>query len=121
MKAVFDTNILVDFLRGVPQAKEEIARYSTPLISIVTWMEILVGASSAKEEELLKKFLGRFTLHGLGQEIAERAVSIRKDMRIKLPDAIIWATAKTESCLLVTRNVKDFDENSVDVRVPYVL
>ena len=51
----------------------------------------------------------------------KRAVQLRKTKRIKLPDAIIWATAQVHQCLLVTRNTRDFDVNEPGVRVPYAL
>jgi len=37
----------------------------------------------------------------------------------KLPDAVIWATADSEGCILVTRNTKDFDGNHPMIRIPY--
>jgi len=36
-------------------------------------------------------------------------------------DAIIYATAQQEDCLLVTRNTKDFPSDLPDVRCPYTL
>ena len=44
MIAVFDTNIVIDALNGVPEADEEYGRYDRVLISDVTWLEILSGA-----------------------------------------------------------------------------
>ena len=44
MKALMDTNILIDYLNGIDAAREEIGRYETPLISAITWMEVMVGA-----------------------------------------------------------------------------
>ena len=41
-------------------------------------------------------------------EIAERTISIRKSLRIKVPDAIIAATALEYSLQLVSRNEEDF-------------
>lgn len=43
VKALLDTNILIDFLNGVPQARDEIARYRRTAISIITWMEVMAG------------------------------------------------------------------------------
>ena len=48
-----------------------------------------------------------------------RAVELRRERRLRLPDAIIWATARCAGCLLVTRNTGDFPEDEPDVRVPY--
>ena len=44
MKAVFDTNLVIDALNGVAAADTEYKRYSEVLISRITWMEVLVGA-----------------------------------------------------------------------------
>ena len=44
VKALFDTNILVDYLNAVPQARTELQRYTEKAISIITWMEVMVGA-----------------------------------------------------------------------------
>ena len=41
--------------------------------------------------------------------------------RIKLPDAIIWATAQTNHRILITRNTKDFAKNEPGVMIPYHL
>ncbi|MFP3560880.1 VapC toxin family PIN domain ribonuclease, partial [Paraburkholderia sp. SIMBA_049] len=49
VKALFDTNILIDYLGGVGGAKKELARYEYRAISIITWMEVLVGATPEDE------------------------------------------------------------------------
>lgn len=50
---------------------------------------------------------------------AQKAVQLRKSLRLKLPDAIILATADEEGCILVTRNTKDFKVSDPRVRIPY--
>src|ERR1700687_4018816 len=107
VKAVFDTNILVDYLSAVPQARIELQRYTEKAISIITWMEVMVGATG-DVEDATRSFLGAFDVIALDAEIAERAVSLRRGHHIKLPDAIIRATAQTHAMLLVTRNTRDF-------------
>ena len=47
VKALFDTNILIDALKGIKQARAELERYDQAAISIITWMEVMVGAESA--------------------------------------------------------------------------
>jgi hypothetical protein len=117
VKALFDTNILIDYLNGVPQARSELAAFSEASISIVTWMEVMAGAP-AKTATQTRAFLNRFEILGLGTEIAERAVHIRRTHKIKLPDAVVWASAQVERALLVTRNTKDFPVDP-GVRHPY--
>lgn len=120
MRALLDTNILIDYLNGIAEAKDEIARYEQPLISLITWMEVLVGAQPDEEAEV-KRFLRRFVRIDLHNAIAERAVVLRRSRRIKLPDAIVWATAIDQGALLVTRNTKDFSAKDSGVRVPYLV
>jgi predicted nucleic acid-binding protein len=64
-------------------------------------------------------FLRDFSLVELTRPIAREAVAIRRSRRVRLPDAIIWATARHQSALLVTRNTKDFPPDEPGVRVPY--
>lgn len=120
VKALLDTNILVDYLNAVPQARTELQRYQDKTISIVTWMEVMVGAGPGLEQAT-RSFLGGFKVFPVDERIAERAVDLRRDHRIKLPDAVIWATAQVHALLLVTRNVKDFPEGDPGVRAPYRL
>jgi len=121
MKAVFDTNILIDYLNGIEAAKEELERFSKPAISLITWMEVLIGAKTREEEQTLRHFLERFETVELSDLVAEEAVRIRREHRLKLPDAIVWATATAQDALLVTRNTKDFPNSEPSVRVPYQL
>ncbi|HEX2592578.1 MAG TPA: type II toxin-antitoxin system VapC family toxin [Rhizomicrobium sp.] len=118
MKALFDTNILIDYLNNVKPAKAELARYSDKAISIVTWMEVMVG-SDAHTEAGTRRFLSEFEIIPLNDVVAERAVLLRKTHRLKLPDAVIWASAQTQSMLLITRNTKDFPISDPGVRAPY--
>lgn len=120
MRAVIDTNILVDFLRGMQAARVELSHYDAPAISPITWMEVMAGTTAATETAA-RAFLASFDLLPIDAAVAERAVEIRKSMRIKLPDAIIWATAQVHQCLLVTRNSRGFDPNDPGVRAPYVV
>ncbi|WP_311029483.1 type II toxin-antitoxin system VapC family toxin [Mesorhizobium koreense] len=120
VKALFDTNILIDYLNAVPQARNEFGRYEAISISVISWMEVLVGAPP-EVEEATRAFLAGFGMIELDREVAERAVSLRREHGIKLPDAIIWAAADIHSLLLVTRNTKDFGEDTPGIRVPYVL
>ncbi len=120
VKALFDTNILVDYLNAVPAARSELERYTEKAISIITWMEVMVGASDDLELAT-RGFLSSFDIVVIDERIADRAVSLRRQHRIKLPDAVIWATAQTHALLLVTRNTKDFPHGDPGIRAPYKL
>src|SRR5215210_2937102 len=119
MNALFDTNILIDYLNGVEASQRELDRYRTRLVSIVTWMEVLAGAHDDAEEGVIHMFLREFRIVEITRLIAREAVEIRRTRRCRLPDALIWASARAESALLVTRNTKDFPSDDPGVRVPY--
>jgi predicted nucleic acid-binding protein len=120
MKAVLDTNILIDYLNGIAAARDEIRRYQRPMISLITWMEVMVGAV-ADEELQIRIFLRRFDCIPVDAAVAEAAVRLRRELRLKLPDAIVYASAANEGALLVTRNTKDFAADDPGIRVPYRL
>ena len=48
-----------------------------------------------------------------------KRVQLRRARRLRLPDALIWATDRRRGSLLVTRNTKDFPKDDPGVRVPY--
>lgn len=121
MRAVFDTNILIDYLNGANPAAEELRRYHTRMISIITYVEVLVGVRGTSSEPAVRRFLSSFRNQSLTSSVAEQAVDLRKELGLKLPDALIYATARAEGCLFVSRNTKDFPEEWPDVRVPYRL
>ena len=120
VKALFDTNVLIDYLNGIDAAAQELGRYASKAISLITWMEVMAGAAP-EEEAAVRAWLQSFEVLALDEATAERAVAIRKARRIRLPDAVIWATAQVHERLLVSRNTKDFPETEPGVRLPYVL
>ena len=115
--AIFDTNILIDFLNTVPAARTEFNRYQRQFISHVTWIEVMAGAT-AEDEAFLRKFLSTFEILRLTDEIAEEAFLLRRQRRLKLPDAIMLGTAIHRGVVLVTRNTRDFERGD-GVRIPY--
>lgn len=120
VKVLVDTSVLIDFLRGAPEARKELARYDDVAISSVSWMEVMIGAPRELADPT-RAFLGRFELVGLDRDVAEAAVEIRQAHGMKLPDAIVWASARCHGRLLVTRDVRDFPAGEPGVREPYSL
>lgn len=117
--AVFDTNILIDFSYQNEQAARVIKSYPGRLISIVTWIEFLTGVPYPYIEKAKGFLEDMFEIIYPEQAVYEMTVQLRREQRLKLPDAMIYATAKTEGVVLVTRNTNDFDGNQPDVHVPY--
>jgi len=119
MKAVIDSDVLIDYLQGVDAAKAELDRYRRPLYSVISFMELLCGAQSDVERKAAENLLSMMERVDISEAIARRAVEVRKKHRLKLPDAIVLASAEAEDCLLVTRNTKDFPRGHPQIRFPY--
>ncbi len=117
-RGLFDTNILIDFLAGHPDARAEVGRFQDLAISIVTWMEVLVGTSEQRSSET-KLAMKELQVVPLSPEVVELTILLRRERRLKLPDAMILASAITGNWVLVTRNTRDFQEQEGAVRIPY--
>ena len=122
---LFDTNILADALKGIPEACQELRYYANPAISTVTWMELIAGAPLS-EQARARAFRDAFqfeiihTDEAIMHEAAQvRGASIRSPPKIALPDAIIRATGNITRRLIITRNKKDVV--GPNIRIPHEL
>ena len=107
--AVFDTNILIDLFNNRVEAADAIDHAASHrAISLITWMEVMVGAKKYHQEQRTRMALSTFNIINISQDIAERSVALRQEYKLKLPDAIILATAQLHRLELITRNTKDF-------------
>ena len=121
MTGFFDTNILIDYLNGLPEARETLDPFTRRVISRITWMEVMVGVKDTPGENVARNFLSQFEIHELTADSAEAAVTLRRHHvpKLRLPDAIILASARLIGCRLTTRNTRDFPSDSADIHVPY--
>ena len=83
-------------------------------------MEILGHRFGDKgEEKFIQELLELFNMLYIDREIADKVIEIRKKERIKLPDAIIAATAISNELFLITRNIDDFKKIEVSISNPF--
>jgi predicted nucleic acid-binding protein len=119
--AVFDTNILIDYLNGEVKAKNIIEQYDQIAISVITYVEVMAGVKDVHKKDV-ECFLKSFQILNFDEKMTEDIVKVRNTLRVKLPDAIILATARENKAILVTRNSKYFSKNNQqDVVIPYKL
>ncbi len=119
--ALFDTCILIDYARGVPESHDLIHTCPGRYISAVTWLEFLAGIPEARTPAAEAFLENNFGIIPIDEDVLEYALRIRRKTKLKLPDALIYACAKMKNVLLVTRNTKDFDPAWIDIHVPYNL
>jgi predicted nucleic acid-binding protein len=118
--AFFDTNILIDWLNARNAAITELKLYDRYRISRVVWTEVLAGEPDATRRSV-ERLIAPFEIVELDATIAMRAAEIRHANRMKLMDALIYATARVHDAVLVTRNTKDFPPGTPGIHVPYTL
>ena len=98
-----DTDIFIDHLRGT---HELTARRHRLHFSVVTRAELIAGNSAT---DAVTALLAPFKEISVDRAVAERAGRIRRESGVRLPDALIAATALVNGLSLVTRNRSDFD------------
>lgn len=114
VKYLWDTNIAIYYLqrqfpRDAEKFMDEVVKVSHPCISAITEIELLCWRSSTEKDiDVLNRFIKDALVIELEQKIKVKAANIRKDLKIKLPDAIIAATALEYSLTLITRDIRDF-------------
>lgn len=108
---LLDTNTVIDFFNvRLPQTGIALLSTVEPYISVVTRIELFASASiSEKEKTSLEEFVQVATIFdSINEDIVKQTILIRQQHRVKLPDAIIAATAMVHKLTLVSRNTSDF-------------
>lgn len=73
------------------------------VISVISFMELLSFLDITEEDEKkIRLFLGNCELSELQEQVREQTIQLRRKYRIKLPDAVIAATAIIEDLTLIT-------------------
>ncbi len=117
--ALLDSNIIIYLSkREIPLSFLD--QFDEHYISVITYMEVLgYKFRDAEEEEFIRNILGVFRILYIDQKIADMTIEIRKEAHIKLPDAIIAATAKVTNLNLITRNIDDFEKIEIQITNPF--
>lgn len=101
-RLLYDTDVLIDHLQGrrkLPTG-DDLAYSCVSRAELYSWAEA--------DEDRIDGFLDPFEEVIIDREIAEQAGRIRRESRIKLPDALVAAAALLSRRQLVTRNANDF-------------
>lgn len=102
VKAVLDTNAVIYLQRGVLADSLPKGEY---FISIITEMELLSYPELDEAQHAwLTKFINEIETVGIDEEIKQAAILLRRQYRLKLPDAIIAATAIVRDAVLYSND-----------------
>ena len=99
---VLDTNVILYFLGGRLADPFPAGAYT---ISVISELELLAypGLDSS-EEQRIRDFLADVSITDLTQSVKQHAVNLRKRFGLKLPDAIVAATALALEATLLTND-----------------
>jgi len=128
IKYIWDTNTVIYYLQQQfpPNAEkfmDESLKDAQPCISAITEIELLCWKTAIEKDlEVLRDFISNTLVIELERPIKLKTADIRKEHKIKLPDAVIAATAVIYDLILITRNVSDF-KNIPELKIidPYNL
>lgn len=112
---LIDTNIIIYLLDGV--LPDFSLAYLAKIIetesniSVVTQMEVLgYSFESISDENQTNDFINKCVVLPLDFNVVQTVIKLRKKNKLKLPDAIIAATAIVHNLTLITRNENDFSK-----------
>lgn len=111
---LFDTDVLIWYLRGHEEARRLLDSIRNPALSAVTYMELAQGCRDKRELALLKNDLATrdARIYPIGEDISHRAMALIETHALsdglQLADALIAATALVRDMPLVTGNARHF-------------
>jgi len=121
---LIDTNVVIGYLSNQLPPESALVIGQLPcVISVITRIE-LIGWYNATPAQLEKihLFVDQAQIYNLSEEIIQQTIALRQQYKIKLPDAIIAATAMVHNHALLTRNAEDFKNiTNLNFENPWVI
>ena len=111
---LLDTNAVIYFLDAILSEKamdfiENRLDETGSFISVISKIELLGWqAPSIHAMRQVEKFVADSHIVSLTDEIVEKTIELKQNQKIKLPDAVIAATALVNGFILISRNDDDF-------------
>ena len=112
---IVDADILIDAGRGINDAVtclQRIEQTSSLAASAVSHMELIVGCGNQADLQAVERFLRRFRILKLTDQISDAAVDLLRQYRLShgllIADALIAATALGYSEPFITKNQRDY-------------
>ena len=107
-----DTDVLIDYLRGVPAAVDALLALDEVSVSVVSVAELFAGFRGAREQADIGRLLAECQVLPVTEDVAREAGLLKKKYfashSVQLPDALIAATALAHGLALVSLNVKHY-------------
>jgi predicted nucleic acid-binding protein len=109
---LIDTNVIIDYLGNkLPSKNLEFIDRNKLRISIISKIEVLSWSKATSDYiDIVSRFIGLSDTLNLDELVTNKTIEIRKQHRVKLPDAIIAATCMAYGYGLITHNISDFNK-----------
>jgi hypothetical protein len=119
MTAVFDTALVIDYLRGVKRAQEAFAQFPDRAITVGSWVEVMKEAPPNLAPQT-REFLRGFERLAINEAIADRALELlQQHSQLDIHHAFPWATAQINSSVYVAVDFPRLATQDPTVWVPY--
>ena len=110
-RLLLDSSFLIEYLTGSATAVEFMDRATANenllAASQITRIEVLSWPSLDEDiEAQIKGFLQNIEIHPITEAVERHTIALRRNKKLKLPDAIIAATALSFNSVLVTSDAK---------------
>ncbi|MCD9187098.1 MAG: PIN domain-containing protein [Pyrinomonadaceae bacterium] len=110
-KAILDSNVIILASKEMIDVEEMFSRYDEFFASTISYAEVYAFEfTNQLEKDIADEIFANLTLIDFDKNIADRAIIYRKNKtkKIKLPDAIILASAKYANAEPLTDDWDDF-------------
>mgnify|MGYP003583518146 FL=1 len=110
VRYLLDTNFILRMMKSTPEVLERVGHERLMAhqcaFSAVTRMELLgFPGITVDEDSLIRQRLAQFTYLAISTGIEDAAIELRRSRRVKIPDALIAATALCHGLELLTMDV----------------
>src|ERR1700748_3016365 len=107
-----DTNTIIDYLENkLPGTANGLIDNIEIQLSVISRIELLAWNKATESQlKVLNEFISSSTVFNHNEDIIIKSIEIRKSYKLKLPDAIIAATAAANNLILLSRNMSDFEK-----------
>ncbi len=110
---LIDTNAVIDFPAGrLPESSMKFIERLTEtkaVLSVITKIELLVFFNLGNEDEaVINAYISGVVIIGVPELVVSQTFLLKRRYKIKLPDAVIAATARCYNLKRVTQSTSDF-------------
>lgn len=122
MRLLIDSDVLIDFLRGLDPAVKYLDKVGAAAVSAITVAEVYSGARNPNEESAIEGFLKSVTVLPVNLDVARLGGRLRMQFlpshNVEIADALIAATSLLHDMTLVTLSRRHYPMIS-KLLVPY--